>query len=168
MDEPIKVVADILQSELVLKPDQVLIYNQKFDIPPDDRLYLSLAVMGSRTFGASTRYVADPVSQDLNETQNVNRQEMYSLMLYSRSAQARVRNWEVPAALVSTFAQQMQEKNSIKISQVPTSMLDISEVDGTARLNKYSLTFMVLAAYTKTKPTQYFDRFSEPEIITNP
>lgn len=168
MDEPIKVVADILQAELGLKPDQVLLYNQKFDIPPDDRLYLSLAVMGSRTFGSNTRYQSDPVSNDLTETQNVNRQEMYSLLFYSRSSESRIRNWEVPAALVSTFSQQMQEKNSLKIAQVPTAMLDVSEVDGTARLNKYSLTFNVLAAYTKTKPTQYFDRFSEPEIITNP
>lgn len=167
MDEPIKVVASILQAELVLKDDQVLLYNQKFDIPPDDRLYLSLAVMGSRTFGASTRYVANPVSQDLEETQNVNRQEMYSLMFYSRSSAARTRNWEVPAALVSTYAQQMQETHGIKIAQVPTAMLDISEVDGTARLNKYSLTFNVLAAYTKTKPTQYFDQFATPAILTN-
>jgi len=168
MAEPIKVVADILQSELDLKADQMVLYNQKFDIPPDDRLYLSLAVLGAKTFGASTRYVADPVTLDLNEEQAVNRQEMYSLMIYSRSSEARTRNWEVPAALVSTFSQQMQEKYSLKIAQVPTAMMDISEQEGTARLNKYSLTFNVLAAYTKTKGVQYFDSFSTPEIITNP
>ena len=164
------------------KPDQVLVYNQKFDIPPDDRLYISIAILGAKTFGASNRYeaVGDAIKQptllpttiwkggELVQTQYVNRQEMYSILCYSKSNDARLRNWEITAALVSELAQQLQEANSIKIGQVPTAMLDVSEVDGTARLNKYSLTLNVLAAYTKTKPAQYFDTFPGPMILTNP
>lgn len=167
MDEPIKVVAGVLQSELGLKPDQVMLYNQKFDIPPDDRLYVTLSLLGSRTFGASTRYENNPISDELQETQRVNQQQMLSITLMSRSSEARVNNWRVPAALVSTYSQQQQEANSIKIGQVPTSMNDVSDVEGTARLNKYSLTFLVLAAYSYVKPTQFFDSFGGPEIITN-
>jgi len=124
--------------------------------------------LGSRTFGSTTRWEADPVSNELIETQRVNRQEMFSALIYSRSSAARIRNWEIPAALVSTLSQQLQEKHSIKIAQCPVSMADVSEVEGTARLNKYALTFNVLSAYHKKKPTQFFDTFAEPAVITNP
>lgn len=168
MDEPIKVCATILKASLGLKDDQVILYNQKFDIPPDDRLYLVLSVMGVKTFGANTGYENDPVSGELHEVQSVNRQEMFSVLLYSWSSDARTRNWEVPVALVSTLSQQLQEANSISISKVPTAMIDVSEVEGTKRLNRYSLTFNVLAAYTKRQPVDYFDQFNiPPEVITN-
>ncbi len=169
MDEPIKVCAAIIKASLALEDDQVILYNQKFDIPPDVRLYVVLSVLGTKTFGANTSYDEDPVSGELLETQNVNRQEMLSVLFYSWTSEARTRNWEIPAALVSTLSQQLQEKNSISISKVPTAMLDVSEVEGTKRLNRYSLTFNVLAAYTKRQPVDYFSQFNiPPEVITNP
>jgi hypothetical protein len=168
MTEPIKVVADIIAVSLGLKVDQVLLYNQKFKIPPDDRLYVTVSVLGSKTFGASTRYEADPVSDELTEVTYVNRQEIFSILLFSRSNEARTRNWEVPAALVSTYSEQQQEANSIKIAQVPVSMNDLSELEGTSRLNRYVLTIPVLAAYTKRQPVDYYDKFSQPKILTNP
>lgn len=167
MVEPIKVVADILRVSMGLKPDQVLLYNQKFRIPPDDRLYISVGVLGTKTFGASTHYGVDPLTGDLTETQRVNRQELLSVTLFSQSSEARTRNWEVPAALVSTYSEQQQEANSIKIAQTPVAMSDVSQVDGTARLNRYVLTIPVLAAYTKTQPTEYYSEFRQPEIFTN-
>jgi hypothetical protein len=170
MLEPIKVVADILLNELVeldLKPDQVLLYNQKFDIPADDRPYLSVSVLGTRTFGASTRYENDAESNELIESQNINRQEMLSILFYSRGNSARVWNWLIPAALVSTYSEQQQEANGIKISKVPSSMTDQSEQDGTAILNRFALTIHVLAAYHRTKPVPFYDSFPGPAVITN-
>lgn len=170
MLEPIKVVADILLNELVelkLQPDQVLLYNQKFDIPGDARPYLSVSVLGTRTFGASTRYESDPITTELIESQNVNRQEMLSILFYSRDNTARVWNWLIPAALVSTYSEQQQEANGIKIAQVPTSMTDQSEQDGTAILNRFALTINVLAAYHRTKPVPFFDTFPGPQVFTN-
>lgn len=167
MTEPIKVVAEIIRVSMSLELDQVVLYNQKFRIPSDERLYVAVGILGTKTFGATTRYEVDPVTGELKETQRVNRQELFSITAYSRSSAARTRNWEIPAALVSTFSEQQQEANSIKIAQVPTAMSDVSQQDGTARLNRYVLTIPVQAAYTKTQPTQYFDKFSQPEIFTN-
>ena len=167
MTEPIKIVAEIIRASMELQADQVLLYNQKFLIPSDDRLYIAIGILGTKTFGATTRYEVDPVTGELKETQRVNRLELFSITVYSRSSEARTRNWEIPAALVSTFSEQQQEANSIKIAQVPVAMNDVSQVDGTARLNRYVLTIPVQAAYTKTQPTQYFDKFSQPEIYTN-
>lgn len=168
MTEPIKIIGEILKTELNLKPDQVILYNQKFDIPADYRMYLSLSILGAKNFAGYTDYFADPVSGELVETQVVNRQEMISILAYSRSDEARTRNWEIPAALVSAYSQQLQEENSVKIGTLPVSMNDVSEVEGTDRLNRYVLTFMVLAAYKKEKSVQYFDTFASPTLIVNP
>lgn len=167
MTEPIKILADIILKELTLKPDQVLLYNQKFDIPPDYRMYVSLSVLGTKNFAGYPDYDPDPITGDLVETQVVNRQEMISILVYSRSDEARTRNWEIPAALVSTYSEQQQEANSIKIGTLPTAVMDVSEVEGTARLNRYALTFMVLAAYKKQKPVEFYDTFQQPAIFTN-
>lgn len=167
MTEPIKILADIILKELTLKPDQVLLYNQKFDIPPDYRMYVSLSVLGTKNFAGYPDYDPDPITGDLVETQVVNRQEMISILVYSRSDEARTRNWEIPAALVSTYSEQQQEANSIKIGTLPTAVMDVSEVEGTARLNRYALTFMVLAAYKKQKPVEFYGTFQQPAIFTN-
>lgn len=165
-EEFIKVIALIIEHELGLSRDQVILYNQKFDIPPDNRMYVSVSMLGSRPFGAKTKYEGDPVTGELVETQSVNVQEMYSVLLYSLSATARQRNWEIPAALTSTYAQQLMEEHSFKIGYLP-QMTDVSEQEGTSRLNRYSLTFAALVAYRKTKPVDYFDQFAQPTIITN-
>lgn len=165
--EPIKVVADILRTELGLKPDQVILYNQKFDIPSDNRLHIALAVMSAKTFGVRSKHRSNPQTGLLDLEQGVNRQETHSILVYSKGSEARERNWEIPLALNSDTAQSAQEVNAMKIGNVPVTMLDVSEVDGTARLNKYSIVIQVLTAYRKTKPVDYYDQFSQPVIHTN-
>jgi hypothetical protein len=165
--EIIKIIALILEHELNLKNDQVVLTNQKFNIPPDDRLYVAVELMGSRPFGVKTAYEADPITGELLEAQSVNCQEMYSVLAYSKGPTARQRHWEIAPALGSTFAQQQQEEHSFKIGYLPR-MTDVSGLDGTSRLNRYRLTFVALAAYRKTKPVEYFDQFAQPTIISNP
>lgn len=166
--EFLKLVADIIQSEMDLADDQVIFMDEKFNLPPDDRLYLSLALMGAKDFGAKTEYDPDPASGELVETLVVNRQEMHSITLLSRTREAAQRNWEVTAALNSTLSQQTQEKYSFKIGNLPTSMNKVPDEDGTARLAMYVTTFLILGALKKAKPVDYFDQFSQPLVHTNP
>lgn len=168
MTEPVKLLREILLAELALKPDQVMLYNQEFEIPADDRLYLNLGILGVKYFGSKTQYVPNPVTLELEENQSVNRQEMISVLCFSQGSAARERNWEIVAAFSSAFAQQSMETHSYLIGRLPTSMNDVSEQDGAQRLNRYSLTFNVLVAYNKVKPVPYFDVFDGPLLITNP
>ena len=165
MSDTLQLLRSILLPELALAEDQVMLYNQKFDIPPDDRLYVTLSIIGSKTFAGNTTYVNDPVSGELTEQQNVNRQELVSVLVQSLSGEARDRNWEVVAAFDSTKAQQVMEANSFSIGRVPVAMTDVSEVEATARLNRYVLTFNVLVAYTKTKPVPFYDQFRIPPLV---
>ena len=64
-------------------------------------------------------------------------------------------------------AQQQMEQASMSIGYLPTSMNDISRLEGTAILNEYALTVRVLVAYDRVAPVDYFDQFATPEIFTN-
>lgn len=166
--DALKILGEILRREMGLKDDQTVIANQEFRIPSDERLYLSVALLGGKTFGVSTRYEADPVTGELKESQGANRQEIVSILAYSKGSEARIRNWEIPVALKSTFSQQLQEKHSFHIGNVPTSMNDVSANEGAARLNRYSMTINLLVAYRKEAPVDYFTEFQTPQFITNP
>jgi len=163
--EPLKVIADIIRIELRLKNDQVVVYNQRFAIPTDDRLYVSVGLAGLRTFGSSNRHVPDPITGELISQQRINRQEAYSIHAYSRGSEARLRNWEIPLALKSDTAQRWQETNGMKIGEVPATMSDASELDGTAILNKYALLVNALVAYQKESSVPYFSVFSIPPVV---
>lgn len=166
--DPLKILVELLCAELVLKPDQVLIYNQQFEMPNDRRLYLCLSILGAKTFAVRNKYEPDPVTGELTEHQGGNRQEMISLLAYSKSPAARERNWEIPLVFTSTFAEQLMEKYSIKIARVPTNMIDVSNRDGASRLFRYSMSFNVLAAYSKVKAVPYYNTFRGPAIVTDP
>lgn len=169
MAEIIKVVADIIQSEMGLGPDRVYLYNQKYRIPPDEGLFIVVGFLGARAFGAKTTYENDPISNELVEVQSVNQQETYTVDLLSRDSSARVRKQEIILALNSTLAQQMQEQYSFKIANLPTSFNDVSELEATAILNRYQLAFNALVVYRKVKSVPFFDQFQIPPVIhTNP
>ena len=167
--EPIKVLAGILRIELGLKNDQVILYNQKFDIPPDERLYISIGLIGFKNFGSRNLHIGLADTDELTSQQGLNRQEVYSINVYSRGPDARTRNWEVVAALNSDTSQRWQETNSMRIATLPAAMSDVSEIEGTAILNRYALTVMALVSYQKTQSVPFFDTFETPPVlVTNP
>lgn len=172
--ELIKALCDLLQAQLNLKPDHAIIYNQKFDIPAgDDGLFVFIAFQRAKPFGSSLSTEDVPATQTtaafLQETQRMNVQETYTINLYSRDGSARQRNHEVIFALHSTQCQQMQERYQFRMAYIPSSMIDVSHVEGAARINRYALTFSLLRAYTRTRPIEYYDTFTiPPELIINP
>ena len=169
MAEIIKVVADIIQSEMELGNDRVYLYNQKWRIPPDEGLFVVVGFLGAKAFGAKTEYENDPVTQELVEVQSVNQQETYTVDLFSRDSSARQRKQEVILALNSTFAQQMQEQYTFKIANLPSTFNDVSALEATAILNRYQLVFNALVVYRKVKNVQFYDSFQIPPIVhTNP
>lgn len=166
--ELIQEIGKVLRAEMGLKQDQTVAYNQAFKIPPDDRLYISVGVLGGRTFAVKTGYENDPTKpQELQQVQGINRQELLSILVYSKDESALERNWEIPVALNSMTAQQTQEANAFKIGNIPLAMTDVSDQEAAARLYRYSLTVAVLVAYRKSASVEFFDSFQQPQIITN-
>lgn len=168
--EKIKLVAGIIQSELDLEND-VVIYNQEFPIPKTDGLFVALSILGDKVFGVSTKHQSvEEEEGGLIEHQTINVQEIYQILAYSKDGSARRRRHEIPMALKSDGAQQVMEKYAFKIGYVPTSFVDVSEVQGTSRINRYALTVNVLCAYSRERRVEYYDQFRDPPftILTNP
>ena len=171
MSEPvefIKVLADLIQEEMDLPVDKVFLYNQDADLGKYSGLYVNLGILGDKPFGASSEIRNDP-ELGLVENQSVNVQEWYSLLLSSQDNTARLRRHEPPMILRGSRCQQLMEKYSFKVGYLPAAMTDVSEVEATYRLNRYSLTFNCLVAYARLRAVEYYDKFTgSPGLIVNP
>lgn len=159
-------VLDLIQSQMGLKDDHVFLYNQKANIPPVRDIFVCLSITGDHPFANNTQYVYNPVTDGLDQVQSVNVAETYEVWIYSVDGTARRRRHEVLWALGGTASQQLQEKHSFSIGRLPTDLTDISYLEGTARINRYSLTFRVTCAYETRKPVGFYDQFSIPPIVT--
>jgi hypothetical protein len=174
--EILQVLVDIIRREMCLKADQVVIYNQRWIIPNDSRVYVSLHLLGSKPYGVNRGYSSQSflnpsdqtVTTVLNEEQSINTADMISVHVTGYGDTARVRRNEVMFALHSTYAEQKMEQYGFSIGQVPTSFADVSEAMGTAYLYRYAITFNVLYAQGVTKPVDYFDSIEVGEPVIQP
>ena len=168
--ELIKALCALMEAQLLLKPRHAVIYNQKYDIPADDGLYLYIAFERSVPYASSRKEENVPATATadayLQEVQTMNAREYYTINLYSRDGSARQRNHEVIFALHSNQCEQLQERFSFKMGYMPMSMNDISHAEGAARINRYQLTFSLLRAYTRTRPIEYYSTFTIPPTLT--
>jgi len=167
--EYIKVIADLIQTQMDLAVDRVFLYNQQINLPPDQGLFVNVGLIGKKPFGMSKSYLSvSDAEGGLQQQQTLNVQETYSVLIWSQNSDARLRNHEVLFALNGDAAQQAQEKYSFKIGYLPTQLMDVSDEDGASRLNRYSLTFNILCGYSQKRRVEFFSTFQEPAIHTQP
>lgn len=152
-------ICKIIQTEMGLSEGQVMIYNQKKNLPPTSGLWVTVGFLTGKPFGSSTKVVDDV------ETQIVNMGSVMSIDLMSRDESALDRKEDIVAALGSTFAQQMQEKFSFKIGRLPSNFVDVSEVEGAAILFRYNMSFQVQYVLKKTKKVGFYDTFNHTVLV---
>ncbi len=152
---------DILQESMNLSQGQVIIFDQKFNIPTDSRLYIAVGVRACKPFGNSTKMV-DGVSM-----QSVNMAADLDINILSRSTEALNRKEEVILALQSQYAEAQQEANSFYVSQLSHSFVNLSEIDGGAIPYRYVIGARLQYFVSKQLATSYFDTFQTTEVITN-
>ena len=161
--ELIKALAALITAQFLLRDGKFVIYNQKINLPAEDDLHGWIAFQRGKTFGSSLKYenvaATETVPAHLVEVQGMNEQETYTVNLYSRDGSARQRNHEMVFVMHSTQCQKLQERYSFKMGYIPRQMTDISGIEGPALLNRYSLTFSLLRAYTRTRQIEFFDTF---------
>ena len=162
--EPIKVVAAILKSEMSLANERVVVYNQKWTLPNDSDIFISLGLGTSKVF--ANRNSTEDREAGFYEVQEINVRESIVIDILSKDSTARERKEEILLALRSVFSQQQQEINSLKIANIPDSFNDISVVEAAARLNRYNITIGVLSWRKKEKVVEYYDSY-EYEVETN-
>ncbi len=160
------VLAELIQTQMDLPDNIVAIYNQRRQLPAQEGLWIDVAVLGERVFGMSNRTHNDPETNDLIEVQGINTQEQIQIDIMSKDSSARLRRVEIIFALTGIAAQQAQERHSLRIANLPTSFVDLSEIEAAARLNRYAITFNVLSFHEMSRRIVPFQFFQIPPAIT--
>ena len=148
---------DIIQNQTGLDRQNVLQYNQKWNLPPDSGMHVTVQFLGSNTI-SNRSGVENRGDAGFWEVQDLNTQEMYQIAVMSRDMTAPLKRQLVLMALASIYAQQIQEKNNFYIAPV-MNFVDVSEIEGTAILYRYAITVTTQAWYHTERKVDYYNEF---------
>lgn len=163
---PLQLFCDIIANQLGLSRDQVYLWDQKINIPIDDRLYVAVSILTCKPFGNSA--LPNGAGSGLDFVQSTNFMATLNVNILSRSTQARDRKEEVILALQSYYAQSQQEINGFYVAKLPTAFVNLSQEDGAAIPYRFIISVNVQYAFRKILPVPYFDTFTAPTVITEP
>ena len=162
-----KIIVDILKHELNM-PDNygittngdiipsVIIYSQNIKLFNTEKMQITVKTVSQRVW--SNRNYTKEIKGVFKEIQDINESRMMQVDVYSRNNDARDRFWEVQTALNSVYAQQMMDLYNFKLSNM-TNAQNISGIDGSADINRFSITFTALTHQEKIKTIDYYDKF---------
>lgn len=156
-------ICDIIQTELGLKPGQVMVYNQRFKIPATFDVFITVGVLGMKPY-SNINKAASNVS-GLSSEQSLAVQETISINVMSANTSSIDAFPLVMMAMGSTYAQQVQDKYQFSIGVIPASVADTSFLEESTQMTRQTITLQVLRSYSKIKQISYYDNF-EKEILT--
>lgn len=161
--EPDKLIADILIAELDLSKKQVLLVNQKFDIPVTDKLFIAISYVGGQAIG-NARYEG-MVGSKFTETQKITMHHLVQIDVMSFGSEARTRKEEVIMALRSVKSQQLQDTAGLQIARIPGAFQNTSELEENNRmLTRFTMTVGVTSLYIKKQEISYYDTFPNAKV----
>lgn len=167
----LNLVVGLIRDYLGLASDQVVVYNQKWKVPSDDRIYITVGLLAAKCYASYT--TTEPFTDaqgrsGLKEITTLNSQEALSVNILSRGQAAVLRRDEVVLAFGSTMAEQLAEANQLKFGSLPVGYVDLSTLEGTAMVNRYGITVNVLCARTQERVIEYFSQFQTPALVIEP
>lgn len=148
-----QIICDIIKDGMQLKDDQIWIYNQRWEIPEDKRLYVVVGLMSAVPYGNTFRFSSSDNTDQLYQYMK----EMISVDLLSYTTEPQEKYAQILGSIMSTYSQQIQEAQAIKIYSSPMTINDVSHVEGPTRLNRISMTLQVLRKYDMLALTEYYD-----------
>ncbi len=165
--EPIKIMADIIRSEMDLREDQILLAYQKFEIPKNKDLFVTLSYLDTSFVSVQDESVGVDSSVGMIEYQTVTIRNIIQIDILSYGDEARTRKEEILMALRSVYSEQQQTAYNIQIARNPISFNNVSVLEETAFLNRFTIAIACTSTQQKTKVPPYFDTFDTPEVIAN-
>lgn len=151
-------ICTIIQNYMDLTPGQIWIKDSKINQPTDQTLSVSVGFMGLKSYGSSI------LADGSTETIGTNMSGTVSIDIQGRTFDVVLRKEEIIQAMRSTFAKESQIANGFLIAEIPSSMNDISGLDGAAIPYRFQITFNVQFLVKKSKTIEYYDTFSMEEI----
>lgn len=159
--EAVKIIADILTAQLGLLPGQIMLTNQKWEIPETQGLFVALSYVAPGRVIANSN-VCVPVTGGMQENQSILMLYQVQIDLMSYDDSARVMKELAYMGLMSVASEQIQEQYSVQVARNPAPFQDVSMLEETARLNRYTTTIAVTQLIMNTVVnTPYFSDFSE-------
>lgn len=158
----LKTVCNIVKKGMNLSDDQIWIYNQKIDIPNDNRLYVVVSLKNESIFGNNIQY--QDANNGLEEVIWTNLVSDVSIELFSYNTQALNRRYDILTSMRSTYSLQQQELYNMNISRQPTVFLDSSFASPTARLYSFYSEFRITHIEKNTRSVEYYDDFSRADM----
>lgn len=165
--EPIKVLAMILQAELVLADGHIMIGLENWAIPKDTGLYVALfygpeQVIGNNEYNGVDEHGA---YAQVNEAIMLHQVDV-DIMSFDSSA--RTRKEEVLWALKSYEAISLMEQYQMRFASTPGAFVPVQTLEETKQLNRYRITVGVNAIWRQTKTTPFYDSLQEVKLVENP
>ena len=161
MSEPDLILADIIATEMKLDRDRVVIYNQNYKPPKDPDIYIIIALQFSRVIGNNNRFNPDTDEEE----QYVSVSETYNVEITSKNRDAMTNRFGVNLAIKSTYSQQKQEENNIRIFRTNQNM-DLSFIEGTSSLQRYRIPVIINSTQLENKAIDYYDKYKAIEEAT--
>jgi hypothetical protein len=160
---PIKLLCDIVQTYLDLDDNQVFIYNQKFQIPPDLRLYVAVSELAIKTIGNNLKYDSTSGFDSVNDS-IFNAQ--ISINIFSKSTLALEQKELVIQSLMSVYSQQQQQANGFSLSRI-SQAVPLNFLEGSAIPYRYNVTLQMQYSIKKKLAVSYYDDFIDPTVLVN-
>ncbi len=156
------VLADIIASEMSLDPTRVVIYDQRFEAPKDQGIYVVIAYQSSRIVGSTRDYDADTDEEVLS----ISRYTTWAVNITSRNTDAQERHHEIIMAIDSVYGVRQQEDNTIRIFRTPT-FTDLSLIEGSAPLHRYMIPIIISNVEVKRSSILPIEQFRTTQELIN-
>ncbi len=158
--EAAKIIADILVAQLGIEPGHIMLTNQKWVIPEDQGLYAAISYVSGKAIG-NTNY-SEPTDAGMTEVQQVLMLYEIQIDLMSYDDSARVKKELAYMALMSVASQQIQEKYNVQVARQPSPFQDVSMLEESGRLNRYTALVSVTQLITNLNVNvPYYSDFSQ-------
>lgn len=153
------ILCDIITQELGIDPARVVVYNQNFEPPADQDMYVVVITGQFTPVGTVNRF--DPDTDE--EVKSITGYTELAVEVTSKSREAMERKEEIYMALISGYSVRQQEDNNIKIFR-SGDLLDLSFIEGASALHRYRIPVRISSVKTKRTAIEPIDKFREPEV----
>lgn len=162
----LNLVVDIIQQGMGFSQDQVYVYNQKYLIPTDSRVYVAVGMLNSKPF-SNGQAQPNGNGSGLHVTQSVNMKSVLSIYMLSRGPDALYLMPSLVMAMATPYAKAQQEFCSFSLFPISNSLVSVSQGDGAAIPYVFNMAATVQYFVTNTVPVNYYSEFTNPTVYTN-
>lgn len=134
----------------------VTIANQNIKLFNTDKLQITVKTVSSEVYASRSEF--KEVENGFQETIYLNEKKTLQIDVYSKNNDARERYFEVLASLKSYIAQEQEDLYSFKIGEIGKA-INLSGLDGSADISRYTITFSILTHDKKETFVDYYDKF---------